>query len=84
MYQRGDHVLVEGRGRRSILVVWEDRIRGICLSSESGFQRALAGDPEAPLVGYPRCDVLGLADATNDHPTEPQPPSWRSPAAVQG
>jgi hypothetical protein len=73
MYQRGDHVLVEDRGRRSVLVVWEDRGRGLCLSSEGGFQRALAGDSEAPLVGYPRRDVLGLADVMSDHPTEPQP-----------
>lgn len=74
MYQRGDRVVVEGRGE-SVLVVWEDRGRGVCLSSESGFMRALAGDQDAPLVGFPRRDVRGLAGPILDGPSEPQQPS---------
>jgi hypothetical protein len=73
MYQRGDRVLVEGRGGSSVLVVWEDRGRGVCLSSESGFQRALSGDGNAPLVGYPRRDIRGLADPSLDLPNVPEP-----------
>ncbi len=64
MYERGQRVVVEGLdGRQTILRVWEDRGRGLTLSSEGGYERALAGDPEAPLVGFPRRDVRGPADA---------------------
>jgi len=58
MYTRGDRVLVRGfRGREAVLRVWEERGRGIVLSSESGYARALAGDDDAPLVGFPLTDV---------------------------
>lgn len=77
MYQRGDRVLVG----ESVLVVWEDRGRGLCLSSEVGYQRALAGDENAPLVGYPRHDVRGLAEVTSAAPTAPQPPASQWPTA---
>lgn len=83
MYQRGDRVLVEGKGGRSVLVVWEDRGRGVCLSSESGFRRALSGDEDAPLVGYPRRDIAGLADPSLDLPTVPQPPASQSQIVPQ-
>ena len=78
MYQRGDRVLV-GDG---VLVVWEDRGRGLCLSSEAGYKRALAGDEDAPLVGYPSHDVRGLAEATSV-PSERQPLVSQSPSAPQ-
>lgn len=63
MYDRGQRVVVRGLGDREVVLrVWEDRGRGVTLSSESGYQRALAGDPDAPLVGFPRSDVRGVAD----------------------
>ncbi len=85
MYQRGDRVVVEGfGGRRAVLRVWEDRGRGLCLSSEAGYQRALAGDEGAPLVGYPRRDIKGYADAMSESSTEQPQPAERSPIAPQG
>ncbi len=60
MYQRGDRVVVEGyAGRRAILTVWEDRGRGIALSTDKGYQRLLAGDPSAPWWAFRRatCEV---------------------------
>ena len=76
MYERGEQVVVEGyRGRRSVLTVWEDRGRGIVLTSQEGYSRLLAGDGSAPAVGFPKRDVRGKADATTPNvPTEPQPP----------
>lgn len=80
MYERGELVLVEGHGgRRAVLRVWEDRGRGLTLSSDEGYQRLLADDPDAPQVGFPRRDVRGRAT----YPSEPEPPSERSPDAAQ-
>lgn len=63
MYARGDRVLVHGyRGREAVLRVWEERGRGIVLSSEAGYLRAIAGDESAPLVGFPLTDVARLLD----------------------
>lgn len=74
MFERGDQVVVSARGREGVLVVWEDRGRGLVLTTEGGFRRAMAGDPNAPLVGFPRSDISGLASAsrqpvTLDHST---------------
>lgn len=74
-YQRGDRVVVTGHGgRRATLVVWEDRGRGLCLSSDDGYRRLLAGEREAPLVGFPRRDIVGPA-SVNDPTSEPLRPS---------
>lgn len=63
MYQRGERVVVAGMGgRESTLLVWEDHGQGVALTTANGYQRALSGDPEAPIVGYPRRDVRGRAD----------------------
>lgn len=61
MFNRGDQVEVKGfRGDRAVLRVWEARgDRGLLLCSESGFERLVAGS-EAPLVGYPMSDVVGV------------------------
>lgn len=64
MYERGERVIVTGRGSETVLVVWEDRGRGLVLTSDAGYRLALAGDPNAPLVGFPRRDVRGRADAS--------------------
>jgi hypothetical protein len=82
MYQRGDQVLVEGfGGRRAVLRVWEDRGAGLALTSESGFARLESGDLEAPIVGYPRGDVRGLAESSSASSTAPQPPALQWPTA---
>ena len=67
MFERGDRVKVSSRGRETELIVWEDRGRGVVLTSEDGFARAQAGDPDAPLVGFPRRDVAGLAGERSSH-----------------
>lgn len=82
MYERGDRVVVEGRGgRRATLTVWEDHGRGLALSSEDGYRRLLAGDSDAPLVGFPRRDVRGKAD-TATSTSESEQLSERSPDAA--
>lgn len=81
MYERGERVVIEGHGgRRAILRVWADRGRGLTLSSEDGYRRLLAGDPDAPQVGFPIRDVRERVSAS---PSEPQPPSERSQPAAQ-
>lgn len=81
MYERGEQVIVEGfGGRRAVLTVWEDRGRGLALSTADGYARLLAGDIDAPIVGFPRGDVRGRATAAS----ESQPPSERSQTAAQG
>ena len=62
MYQRGERVVVASRGRETVLVVWEDRGRGLVLTSPVGYEQALAGKVDAPLVGYPRLDVVGRVE----------------------
>ena len=76
--------MVEGSGRESVLVVWEDRGRGLCLTSEDGYGRALAADEDAAFVGYPRRDIRGLADPSRDLPSARQQPSLRSPTVPPG
>ena len=84
MYQQGDRVEVEGLGgRRAVLRVWQDHGHGLTLSSEAGYVRALAGDPDAPLVGFPKRDVRGRADTASASTSEPQPLSARSPTVAQ-
>lgn len=62
MYERGERVLVEGfGGRKAILLVWEDRGRGVVATSEAGFARLSRGQ-DAALVGYPKQDIKGRAD----------------------
>lgn len=79
MYERGEQVIVEGfGGRRAILTVWEDRGRGLALSTQDGYARLLAGE-DAPIVGFPRGDVRGRASAL---PSEPQQPSEQSPTVA--
>jgi hypothetical protein len=79
MYQRGDEVIVEGYGgRRAVLTVWEDRGRGVTLSSAEGYARLVAGDLDAPLVGFPRQDVKGRVS-----PSEQPQPSEQSRLAAQ-
>lgn len=80
MYDRGEEVVVEGHGgRRAVLTVWEDRGAGLSLSSPGGYLRLLAGDVEAPLVGFPKGDVLGRARAVSPAaPSEPAQPPARS------
>lgn len=74
MYERGDRVIVIGRGgRRAVLTVWQDLGRGLSLSTDDGYRRLLAGDSEAPLVGFPRRDVRGKAGTTST--SEPRQPS---------
>jgi hypothetical protein len=78
MYARGDRVVVQGyNGRRAVLRVWEQRGQGIVLSSEAGYFRAIAGDDDAPLVGFPLSDVQRRAEPTSpsDSPNGQQPPS---------
>ena len=61
MFQRGDRVQVVGfRGRRAILRVWEDKGRGLLLCSDATFRRAEQG-AELIAVGFPMCDIVGLA-----------------------
>lgn len=75
MYERGARVLVSGHGgREAILRVWDDLGNAVALSSEAGYARLLDGDVDAPLVGFPRRDVQGLATS----PTAPPPPSEQS------
>lgn len=60
---RGDRVVVGAR--RTVLIVWEDLGRGVQVTSEDGYRRAVAGDPEAPIVGLPRHDIVALAPETS-------------------
>lgn len=61
-YRRGDWVEVRGvQGETGVLRVWESHPHGLTLTSERGFERLLAGDEDAPQVGYPADDVLGPA-----------------------
>lgn len=79
MYERGEQVIVEGfGGRRAVLTVWEDRGRGMALSTPDGYARLLAGE-DAPIVGFPRGDVRGRATAS---PSEPPPPPAQSPTGA--
>lgn len=85
MYQRGDYVVVEGhRGRRAVLRVWENRGQGLALSTDDGYRRLLAGDSDAPVVGFPIGDVRGRAEGSSPLPTEPEPRSERSQTDAQG
>jgi hypothetical protein len=69
MFQKGDRVQVVGfRGRSAILRVWEDKGRGLLLCSEATFRRAEQGG-ELVAVGFPMCDIKGLAD--EDEPVAP-------------
>ena len=62
MYSKGDLVVVRGfGGREAILRVWEVRPKGCMVCTEEGFQARLRGG-EAPMVGFPLCDIIGLAD----------------------
>ena len=59
--KQGDRVRVRGcRDKEGVLRVWEVRPRGLVLTTEQGYKRLLAGDEDAPQVGYPDADVLGL------------------------
>jgi hypothetical protein len=79
MYERGQRVIVEGyNGRRAVLRVWDDRGRGVALSTEEGYKRLLAGDSDAPLVGFPRRDIVRVTASSS----EPEPPSERSPTVA--
>lgn len=77
MARRGDQVLVEGfGGRRAVLRVWETSAGGAQLSSEAGYKRLVAGDRDAPLVGFPASDirrVLASESATDDASDYQQP-----------
>jgi hypothetical protein len=66
VYERGTRVIVEGKGgRRAVLTVWEDRGRGLTLTSDAGYKRLIDGE-DAPLVGFPKHDVVGRAEETLD------------------
>jgi hypothetical protein len=70
MYQRGDRVLVEGRGNReAILRVWANHGEGMTLSTEDGYKRLLRGDSDAPQVGFPIGDIRG--QVTTDEEEQP-------------
>ena len=64
MYQRGDRVLVEGfRGKRATLYVWKPLgEQGLVLCTEDGYRRRMAGDEDAPAVGFPMTDIRGRAE----------------------
>lgn len=71
MFERGDRVLVEGvGGKRAVLRVWEVRLRGLLLCSESGYERLSAGE-DAPAVGFPMGDILGPAPEQPEHARSP-------------
>ena len=84
MYERGEKVIVEGHGgKRAVLVVWKDLGRGLTLSTEDGYRRLLAGDADAPQVGFPLRDVRQRV-STNPLTSEPQQPYVQSPRAAPG
>lgn len=63
MYERGERVVVKGFSERpTVLTVWEDRGRGLTLTTDDGYRRLLDGDTDAPQVGFPRGDVVGKAE----------------------
>lgn len=61
MVSRGDRVKIQGfRGKTGELIVWESRDQGLLLCTEQGYRLLLQGI-EAPIVGFPMCDIMGLA-----------------------
>lgn len=79
-YQRGERVMVEGHGgRKATLVVWEDRGRGLALTSERGYRQLLHGDPDAPIVGFPLRDIKSRVAWSPNEP--PQPSAQSQPDA---
>ena len=59
--KQGDRVRVRGyHDQEGVLRVWEVRSGGLVLTTERGYERLLSGDENAPQVGYPAQDILGL------------------------
>ena len=61
MFERGQKVRVVGMGGvEATLIVWDSKPHGISACTEVGFELLKRGI-EAPIVGYPARDVVGLA-----------------------
>ena len=63
---RGKHVLVRAYGNKQFeRIVWEDTGKGVLLTTEREYQRALQEEGEPIVVGFPKDDIISiLEDAT--------------------
>lgn len=62
MFQRGQRVKVLGLGgKEGVLVVWEPKAHGAGLCTPDGYA-VLKEGREAPIVGFPAKDILGVVE----------------------